>query len=65
MKYGQLIEYNQSKFFSSKIIQEVKQGDSCRTFIRAFQNGLGKLRDICSFEDIGPSIFHAKLFKCK
>ena len=30
-----------------------------------FKNGLGQLQDICSFEDIGKSRFHAKLFKCK
>ena len=33
--------------------------------IRAFQNGLGQLHDIYSFEDIGQSLFHAKLFKFK
>ena len=33
--------------------------------IRAFQNGLSQLRDYCSFECIGQSPFHAKLFKYK
>ena len=32
---------------------------------RTFQNGVSQLRDIFSFEDIGQSRFHAKLFKCK
>ena len=35
-----------------------------RTLI-AFQNGFGEIRDVCSFEDIRQSRFHAKLFKCK
>ena len=35
-----------------------------RTLI-AFQNGLGEICDVCSFEDIRQSRFHAKLFKCK
>ena len=33
--------------------------------IKAFQNGLCQIRDVCSFEDIGQSLFHAKLCKCK
>ena len=34
-------------------------------FLRAFQNGLGQLRDAYSFADIGQSLFLAKFFKCK
>ena len=32
--------------------------------IRAFLNDLGQISEVCSFEDIGQSRFHAKLFKC-
>ena len=31
--------------------------------MRAFENGLGEIRDVCSFQDIRQSRFHAKLFK--
>ena len=31
--------------------------------IRAFQNSLGEIRDVCSFEDIRQSCLNAKLFK--
>ena len=30
---------------------------------RAFLNDLGQIHEVCSFEDIGQSRFHAKLFK--
>ena len=40
---------------------EMRQENS----VRAFYNGLGQLRDVCSFEDMEHFIFHAKHFKCK
>ena len=30
---------------------------------RTFLNDLGQIHEVCSFEDIGQSRFHAKLFK--
>ena len=42
----------------------MRQGDSCRTQ-ELFKDDFGQLREVCSFENIGQSLFYAKLFKCK
>ena len=43
----------------------MRQGDSCRTLSELFRIAFGQLRDVYSSGDIGQSLFHPKLFKCK
>ena len=59
MKFGQLIEYNQINHAGNETERPLQNP------ISLFYDGLDQLHDVCSFEDIGQSLFHVKLFKCK
>ena len=64
MKFGHLKEDNQRKVFVKK--QAGNEADRIlQNSIRAFQNDFGQLCDFFSFEGIGQSLPHAKLFKYK
>ena len=61
----QKVEQNSTAFRVFKGFFSVLYLDVTYRTLIDFQNGLGEIRDVCSFEDIRESRFHAKLFKCK
>ena len=61
----QKVEQNSSAFEKQTGCFSVFYLDVTYRNLIAFQNDLGEIRDVRSFEDVRQSRFHAKLFKCK